>query len=50
MEEDGFISNITIGNVISRPKKSASDKKMEKKMKYLEKKQIRKQHKKKNHI
>ena len=48
MEEDGFISNITIGNVISRPKKSASDKKMEKKMKYLEKKQIRKQHKKKN--
>ena len=48
MEEDGFISNITIGNVISRPKKSASDKKMEKKMKYLEKKQIRKQHKKNN--
>ena len=48
MEEDGFISNITIGKVISRPKKSASDKKMEKKMKYLEKKQIRKQHKKKN--
>ena len=43
MEEDGFISNITIGNSISKPKKSAFDKKKEKKMKYLEKKQIKKQ-------
>ena len=48
MEEDVFISNITIGNVISRPKMSALEKKKEKKMRYLEKKQIRKQNKKKN--
>ena len=48
MEEDVFISNITIGNVISRPKMSALEKKKEKKMRYLEKKQIRKQNKKKS--
>jgi len=48
MEEDGFISNITIGNVISKPRKSAFDKKKEKKMRYLEKKQFKKQNKKRN--
>ena len=48
MEEDGFISNITIGNVISNPRKSAFDKKKEKKMRYLEKKQFKKQNKKRN--
>ena len=48
MEEDGFISNITIGNAISKPKKSAIDKKKEKKMRYLEKKQIKKQNRKNN--
>ena len=48
MEEDGFISNITIGNAISKPKKSAMDKKKEKKMRYLEKKQIKKQNRKNN--
>ena len=50
MEEDGFISNITIGNVISKPRKSAFDKKKEKKMRYLEKKQFKKQNKKRNDI
>ena len=44
MEEDLFISNITIGNTASKPKKSAFDKKKEKKMRYLEKKQFKKQH------
>ena len=48
MEEDGFISNITIGNTISKPRKSAFDRKKEKKMRYLEKKQIRKQSRKRN--
>ena len=48
MEEDLFISNITIGNSISKPKKSAFDKKKEKKMRYLEKKQFKRQYKKNN--
>ena len=48
MEEDGFISNITIGNVISKQKKSAFDKKKEKKMRYLEKKQFKKQNRRNN--
>ena len=48
MEEDGFISNITIGNTISKQKKSAFDKKKEKKMRYLEKKQIKKQNRRNN--
>ena len=52
MEEDLFISNITIGNVPSKPKMSALEKKKEKKMRYLEKKQIKKHYKKKsdNHL
>ena len=48
MEEDGFISNITIGNTISKQKKTAFDKKKEKKMRYLEKKQIKKQNRRNN--
>ena len=48
MDDDGFISNITIGNTIAKPKKSAFDKKKEKKLKYLEKKQFKKQNKRKN--
>ena len=48
MEEDLIISNITIGNSISKPKKSAFDKKKEKKMRYLEKKQFKRQYKKNN--
>ena len=47
MEEDGFISNITIGNVISKPRKSTLDKKKDKKQKYLERKMIKKQNRKK---
>ena len=47
MDEDGFISNLTIGNVISKPKISSIDKKKDKKKKYLERKMIKKQNRKK---
>ena len=47
MEEDEFISNLTIGNAISKGKKSNVDKKKDKKQKYLEKKMMRKQNRKK---
>ena len=47
MDEDGFISNLTIGNVITKPKISSIDKKKDKKQKYLERKMIKKQNRKK---
>ena len=46
MDEDGFISNIIIGNTNTKSKKSAVDKKKEKKQKYLERKMFKKQNKK----
>ena len=47
MEEDGFISNITIGNTFTKQRKSALEKRKDKKQKYLERKIIKKQNRKK---
>ena len=47
MEEDGFISNITIGNTFTKQRKSALEKRKDKKQKYLERKNIKKQNRKK---
>ena len=47
MDEDGFISNINIGNVVNRTHKTAIDKKKDKKQKYLERKNMKKQNRKK---
>ena len=47
MEEDGFISNITIGNTVTKQRKSAIEKRKDKKQKYLERKIIKKQNRKK---
>ena len=47
MEEDGFISNITIGNTVTKQRKSTIEKKRDKKQKYLERKMIKKQNRKK---
>ena len=47
MEEDGFISNLTIGNSILKRRKSIIDKKKDKKQKYLERKIIKRQNRKK---
>jgi len=47
MEEDGFISNITIGNAVTKQRKSTIEKRKDKKQKYLERKLIKKQNRKK---